>query len=100
MCMPVVGRLLSLPGTEPGAVMDARGMAIIEEVGGRLHRVSLALLAAEAVPLTPGDWLRAHTGLALQRVEEAEARAEIAAWQEMSGGGSVAASAAAEEIDG
>jgi hydrogenase maturation factor len=101
MCIPVVGRLLRLPGLEPGAVMDADGMAIIEEDGGRLRRVSLALLAAEAVPLAPGDWLRAHSGLALQRIVEEEARAEIAAWREMSGDGqSGQGDGGAERTDG
>ncbi len=84
MCMPVVGRLVELPGQGPGAVMEADGTAIIEEDGGRLRRISLALLAAEAVPLVPGDWVRAHSGLALQRIGEEEAQAEVAAWREMS----------------
>jgi hydrogenase maturation factor len=85
MCVPVVGRLLELAGQEPGAVMAADGTAVIEEDGGRRHRISLALLAAEAVPLVPGDWVRAHSGLALQRIGEEEARVEVAAWREMSG---------------
>lgn len=87
MCMPVVGRLVELPGHAPGAVMESDGTAIIEDDGGRLHRISLALLSVEAVPLMPGDWVRAHSGLALQRIGEEEARMEIAAWREMSGSG-------------
>jgi hydrogenase expression/formation protein HypC len=74
VCMPVVGRLLSLDGPE--------GMAAME-VDGRARRVSLALLAAERVPLAPGDWVRVHTGLALQRIDESEARTEIAFLRDM-----------------
>lgn len=74
MCMAVVGQLLSMDAETGWAVM---------EVDGVPRHVSLALLLVEGNPIAIGDWVRAHTGLALQRIEEQEARAEMAAALEM-----------------
>lgn len=42
---------------------------------GRRIPVSLAVLLLDGVTVTPGDWLVVHSGLAVEKVSEAEAAA-------------------------
>jgi hydrogenase expression/formation protein HypC len=56
------------------ARVDADGTATVD-VAGRLHRVSLAVLDVEGVPVAPDDWVIVHTGLAIERLTPAAAAA-------------------------
>lgn len=65
MCLGLPARML--------AVVDAaKDLAEVEELSGRRRRVSLALLRGDERP-APGDWVMIHAGLAVGRVDEAEA---------------------------
>ena len=74
MCMSRLHRAV----TEP-----ADGWMMVENVEGRLHRVSL--LAFEGPQPHVGDWLVVHSGYALRRVDSEKAAAivtELRAGQE------------------
>jgi hydrogenase assembly chaperone HypC/HupF len=75
MCVERVGKVVSLPSEE-------EGVAIVD-IAGSLHRVSTALLVFDGVEVLPGDWLQAHTGLAVRVLPEPEARRLVAAYEEM-----------------
>lgn len=64
MCFAVVGRVTAVP--EPQVAEVA--------FDGGTRRISLVLLAAEGVSVVPGDWLRTHTGLAIEVIDEGRAR--------------------------
>lgn len=64
MCLTDVGRVVS--------VSDDGGAAVIES-GGRRRTVSLAVLALEGTRAVEGHWLRVHTGLAVDVIDEATA---------------------------
>lgn len=63
---------LGLPARMLGVVDLVKDVAEVEELSGRRRRVSLALLRGEDRP-SAGDWVMVHAGLAVGRVEEAEA---------------------------
>lgn len=64
MCLTRIARIHSLP---------ADGEAVVD-LGGRDHVVSLAPLVLEGREVGVGDWVLIHTGLAVERVDEATAR--------------------------
>jgi len=49
------------------------GAVYVEDVDGRVHRVSL--LALDGPAPAPGEWLVVHSGYAIDRVDAAEAEA-------------------------
>ena len=58
------------------ATKAADGWMMVENVAGRLNRVSL--LAFEGREPQVGDWLVVHSGYALRRVDSDEAAAVVA----------------------
>ncbi|WP_030172098.1 HypC/HybG/HupF family hydrogenase formation chaperone [Spirillospora albida] len=70
MCLEQIGRVSALSG-------DGTAVAVFE---GIERSVSLVVLDAEGVPLAPGDWLAAHSGIAVRRLGEDEA-AEHLRWR-------------------
>lgn len=64
MCLAVVGRVTAIPQPQVAEVQFENGVG----------RVSLVLLAAEGISVVPGDWLRTHTGLAIEVMDEGRAR--------------------------
>lgn len=64
MCLAEVGRVTALPEPQIAEVRFDRGT----------RRISLVLLAAEGTTVTLGDWLRSHTGLAVEVIDEDRAR--------------------------
>ena len=75
MCIERVGQVVSLPSEE-------EGVAIVD-IAGSLRRVSTAMLVLEGVEIAPGDWVPAHTGLAVRVLPEGEARRLVSAYEEM-----------------
>ena len=70
MCVTDVGRVTALAADGGSA----------ELVGGGPSRpVSLAVLVLEGVPVHVGDWVRVHTGLAVEVLGEGEALAALRA---------------------
>lgn len=67
MCLDTVGRVIATDG-------DVAQVAF----GDTRRSVSLVLLRADEVAVAPGDWLRTHTGLAVERMEPAAAEALVA----------------------
>lgn len=67
MCLDTVGRVIATDG-------DVAQVAF----GDARRSISLVLLRADEVTVAPGDWLRTHTGLAVERMEPAIAEALVA----------------------
>ena len=51
------------------------------EIGGIRREASIALLLGEGVAI--GDYVLIHTGYAISKVDEEEARAILATWREV-----------------
>jgi hydrogenase assembly chaperone HypC/HupF len=66
MCLEAVGQVLDF---DP----DAQGIAIVQ-AEGRLSRVSLVMLDLDEIVVSRGDWLLAHTGLAIKVLAEDDAK--------------------------
>jgi hydrogenase assembly chaperone HypC/HupF len=66
MCLETICRVLELP--------EGEGSVAIVAVDGERRSVSLALLILQNVAVAPGDWLLAHTGLAIRVLDEDAAR--------------------------
>jgi hydrogenase maturation factor len=65
-----------------GRVRATDGMTAVVDLAGRVRQVPLVALGDDAVAVAPGDWLLLQTGLAVRRLEVAEAaelRAALAA---------------------
>lgn len=66
MCLAVPGRVLAL--------LDEDGLRVANvEFGGVRKRICVETLAEVA----PGDWVLAHAGVALQRIDADAARASL-----------------------
>jgi hydrogenase assembly chaperone HypC/HupF len=72
MCFDTVGQVLT----------TARGEARVAFEGTE-RTISLVLLETDGIAVQPGDWVRSHTGLAVERLDAAAAQAEIAAARAM-----------------
>jgi hydrogenase expression/formation protein HypC len=76
MCLGIVGRVVALPSDQPDlAEVDVAGM---------VRPINVALLDRGA--LRAGDWILIHAGFAMDTLDEATARAQIAAVREYTGG--------------
>ncbi len=64
MCLAVPGRVLSVQGDDPMARLGR------VEVGGVVKDVNLAFVPEAG----PGDFVLVHVGMAISKVDEAEAR--------------------------
>jgi hydrogenase assembly chaperone HypC/HupF len=62
--------------SDPALVLevDAAGDEAIVEMRGMQRRLSVALLTLEGTPVAPGDWVLASAGMAVERMEEGEAK--------------------------
>jgi len=67
--------------TEPCQVveLDGAGAAVVEQRGRRQR----LLLVGTDEPVAAGDWVLAHSGLVVRRLDEAEAAATRAVWAEV-----------------
>lgn len=66
MCLGMPGRVLEI-------VDDVKDVAAVDMAGVR-RNVSLALLKGDERPAV-GDWVLVHVGMAMSRIDEAEAMA-------------------------
>ena len=73
MCLAIPGRIEALDA-------ERADFATVDVVGVK-RVVNIALLEPER--LAPGDWVLIHVGFAMSRIDEAEARATIAALEAM-----------------
>lgn len=64
MCLGIPGQIVEVL-REPG------DLALVD-VSGTKRQVNVGLLDGE--PVTPGDWILIHTGFALMKIDEQEAR--------------------------
>lgn len=67
MCMSRLHRVVGLEDSD---------MVLVEDINGRAERASL--LALDGPRPQPGEWLVINSGYAIDRVDEAEARAAVA----------------------
>lgn len=76
MCLEMIAQVVAL---DP----DDAGTAIADCEGAR-RSISLAMLLVQGVAVAPGDWLLAHTGIAIEKLDETDALRRIssrdAAW--------------------
>jgi hydrogenase assembly chaperone HypC/HupF len=79
MCLSDVGRVV--------AVDEVRRTATVE-IGRRAMEVSTVTLGLDGPPVETGAWLIVHTGLAVERVSDDEARRILGARAELAGTGS------------
>lgn len=75
----------------------ADGRSAVGSSGGRQVEVSLAVLLVEGIGVTPGDWLVVHTGLAVERIDDHEVTAVLAARAELCDAGAGDQSRSPEE---
>lgn len=75
MCLDMIGRV---------SEVRSDGTADLD-VEGRVRRVSLAVLLLDGTSIGVGDWLQAHTGLAMRVLPADEAAGILRARQEMTG---------------
>ncbi|WP_457614761.1 HypC/HybG/HupF family hydrogenase formation chaperone [Methanopyrus sp.] len=68
MCLAIPGRIVELDGNR--AVVD---------FGGVRQEVDVSLLE----DVEEGDWVIVHTGFAIQKLNEEEARASLEVWEEV-----------------
>ncbi len=66
----------------PGRVMEIDGRMAEVEVGGATRRIALDLVDGVSV----GDYIIAHAGFAIHRVDEAEAMRTLSILREIAGG--------------
>jgi hydrogenase expression/formation protein HypC len=71
MCLAIPGRIV--------AVVDAANQIATVDVSGVRRDVSVALLEDARV----GDWVIVHTGIAIEKLDEEEARKTLALLAEM-----------------
>lgn len=74
MCLGIPGQILDLG--------DAAGARATVLISGAKRRVDLSIVRDDGV--APGDWVLVHAGLALAKIDEAEARETLALQEEMS----------------
>lgn len=65
----------------PAKVVKVKGDHAEVEIGGIRREASIALLFGEEVAI--GDYVLIHTGYAISKVDEEEARAILATWREV-----------------
>ena len=65
----------------PAKVVKVEGDHAEVEIGGIRREASIALLLGEGVAI--GDYVLVHTGYAISKVDEGEARAILATWREV-----------------
>jgi hydrogenase expression/formation protein HypC len=65
---------LAIPGQVIEVIDPVNQIAKVDVVGVR-RNINVSLLAGEADPIGPGDWVLIHVGFAISRVDEEEARA-------------------------
>jgi len=65
----------------PAKVVKVEGDHAEVEIGGIRREASIALLLGEGVAI--GDYVLIHTGYAISKVDEEEARAILATWREV-----------------
>jgi len=69
MCMETIARVIEL------APEDAA--TAVADVDGATRRISLAMLTVQGIAVQPGDWLLAHTGIAIEVLTEPDAMDRI-----------------------
>lgn len=74
MCLSDIGRVIDV---------DVDRHAARVEVDSRTVGVSTVALGLDAAPLAVGDWLVVHTGLAVDRLDDADARQILEARAEL-----------------
>jgi hydrogenase expression/formation protein HypC len=65
----------------PAKVVKVEGDHAEVEIGGIRREASIALLLGEGIAV--GDYVLIHTGYAISKVDEEEARAILATWREV-----------------
>lgn len=78
MCLGLPGRVV--------APVDQIRQTMIVEVRGQHQQVSAGMLVGDGAHAPqPGDWVLIHMGLALSRMDEAEALSTLESMDELSG---------------
>lgn len=74
MCLEMVVQVIKIDPADAGT-------AIAESDGAR-RSISLAMLLVQGVAVEPGDWLLVHTGIAIDKLGQADALQRIAVRQQ------------------
>ena len=77
MCLGVPGQIID--------ILDRETQLAIAEIGGVRRPVNVACILADDQPIETlhGAWVLVHVGFALERLDEAEARATLALLAEL-----------------
>jgi hydrogenase expression/formation protein HypC len=76
MCLGIVGQIVALSEEHPE-------LASVD-VAGATREINIMMLAEEG--LKRGDWILIHAGFAMEKIDEAVAREQMAALREYTGG--------------
>ncbi len=63
----------------PGKIVELQGDRAIVDFGGVKQEVDVSLLE----DVKEGDWVIVHTGFAIQKLSEEEAKASLEVWEEV-----------------
>ncbi|NPB01851.1 MAG: HypC/HybG/HupF family hydrogenase formation chaperone [Methanopyri archaeon] len=63
----------------PGKIVELDGNRAVVDFGGVRQEVDVSLLEDVKV----GDWVLVHTGFAIQKMTEEEAKASLEVWEEV-----------------
>ncbi len=63
----------------PGKIVELQGDRAIVDFGGVKQEVDVSLLE----DVEEGDWVIVHTGFAIQKLSEEEAKASLEVWEEV-----------------
>jgi hydrogenase expression/formation protein HypC len=75
MCLGIVGQIVALSEENPD-------LASVD-VAGATRDINIMMLAGEG--LESGDWILIHAGFAMEKIDEATAREQMAALREYTG---------------
>ncbi len=76
MCLGIVGQIVTLSDEHPELAMV--------DVAGAVREINIMMLADDG--LKCGDWILIHAGFAMEKIDEAAAREQMAALREYTGG--------------
>ena len=76
MCLGIVGQIVALSEEHPE-------LASVD-VAGATRDINIMMLAGDG--LERGDWILIHAGFAMEKIDEATAREQMAALREYTGG--------------
>jgi hydrogenase expression/formation protein HypC len=75
MCLGIVGQVVQLESGHPDLAQV--------DVAGLTRSINVGIIADQGI--SPGDWILIHSGFAMEKIDEATARSQMAALYDYTG---------------